>query len=108
MFAGNWSGKIEYLYVDLGSISNSVVLPTAGGFPLGANVHQPRDRQHHPRRHQLSLLGRPELLLIGSARGEAQQAPGRCSGLLALALRRGFCNSRRFPFPAIMPRPAAA
>ena len=34
MFAGNWSGKIEYLYVDLGSISNSVVLPTAGGFPL--------------------------------------------------------------------------
>ena len=34
-FAGNWSGKIEYLYVHLGSISNSVVLPTAGGFPLG-------------------------------------------------------------------------
>jgi outer membrane immunogenic protein len=38
MFAGNWSGKIEYLYVDFGSISNSVVLPTAAGFPLGANV----------------------------------------------------------------------
>jgi outer membrane immunogenic protein len=38
MFAGNWSGKIEYLYMDLGSISNSVVLPTASGFPLGANV----------------------------------------------------------------------
>jgi outer membrane immunogenic protein len=38
MFAGNWSAKIEYLYMDLGSISNSVVLPTASGFPLGANV----------------------------------------------------------------------
>jgi outer membrane immunogenic protein len=38
MFAPNWSGKLEYLYMDLGSISNSVVLPTAGGFPLGANV----------------------------------------------------------------------
>jgi outer membrane immunogenic protein len=31
MFAGNWSGKIEYLYMDLGSISNSVVFPTAAG-----------------------------------------------------------------------------
>jgi outer membrane immunogenic protein len=38
MFSPNWSAKIEYLYMDLGSISNSVVLPTAGGFPLGANV----------------------------------------------------------------------
>jgi outer membrane immunogenic protein len=38
MFASNWSGKIEYLYMDMGSISNSVVLPTASGLPLGANV----------------------------------------------------------------------
>ena len=38
MFAANWSAKIEYLYMDLGSISNSVVLPAASGFPLGANV----------------------------------------------------------------------
>jgi outer membrane immunogenic protein len=38
MFGTNWSGKLEYLYMDLGSISNSVVLPTAAGFPLGANV----------------------------------------------------------------------
>src|SRR5262245_43180303 len=38
MFAGNWSAKLEYLYMDLGSISNSVVLPVAAGFPLGANV----------------------------------------------------------------------
>jgi outer membrane immunogenic protein len=38
MFAANWSAKLEYLYMDLGSISNSVVLPTAAGFPLAANV----------------------------------------------------------------------
>ena len=38
MFAQNWSAKIEYLYLDMGSISNSVVLPAAAGFPLGANV----------------------------------------------------------------------
>lgn len=38
MFGSNWSAKLEYLYMDLGSISNSVVLPTASGFPLGANV----------------------------------------------------------------------
>jgi outer membrane immunogenic protein len=38
MFASNWSGKIEYLYMDMGSVSNSVVLPTASGLPLGANV----------------------------------------------------------------------
>jgi outer membrane immunogenic protein len=37
MFAANWSAKIEYLYVDMGSISNSVVAPTASGLPLGAN-----------------------------------------------------------------------
>ena len=37
-FAPSWSAKIEYLYMDLGSISNSVVLPTAGGLALGANV----------------------------------------------------------------------
>ena len=38
MFASNWSGKLEYLYMDLGSISNSVVFPTGSGLPLGANV----------------------------------------------------------------------
>jgi len=38
MFATNWSAKIEYLYLDMGSISNSVVMPTASGLPLGANV----------------------------------------------------------------------
>ncbi len=38
MFAANWTAKIEFLYMDLGSISNSVVLPAAAGFPLGANV----------------------------------------------------------------------
>jgi len=38
MFANNWSAKIEYLYMDLGSISNSVVFPTAT-LPLGVNVN---------------------------------------------------------------------
>jgi outer membrane immunogenic protein len=38
MFAANWSAKIEYLYLDMGSISNSVVMPVASGIPLGANV----------------------------------------------------------------------
>jgi len=38
MFAANWSAKIEYLYMDLGSISNSIVAPTASGLPLGANL----------------------------------------------------------------------
>jgi len=38
MFAPNWSGKFEYLYMDIGTTSNSVVLPTAAGFPLGVNV----------------------------------------------------------------------
>jgi len=38
MFSPNWSAKLEYLYVDMGSISNSVVMPTASGIPLGANV----------------------------------------------------------------------
>ena len=38
MFAANWSAKIEYLYLDMGSITNSVVMPTASGIPLGANV----------------------------------------------------------------------
>ena len=37
-FASNWSAKLEYLYMDLGSIGNSVVLPAAAGFPLAANV----------------------------------------------------------------------
>jgi len=43
MFAANWSAKIESLYVDMGSISNSVVAPTASGLPLGANF-QPYHR----------------------------------------------------------------
>ena len=55
----NWSAKIEYLYMDLGSISNSVVLPTAARISSRRKRHHSRDGQHLPRRHQLSLLGRP-------------------------------------------------
>jgi outer membrane immunogenic protein len=35
MFGSNWSGKLEYLYMDLGSVSNSVALAAP---PLGATV----------------------------------------------------------------------
>jgi outer membrane immunogenic protein len=38
MFAPNWSAKIEYLYVDLGSIDNSAILPASSGRALGASV----------------------------------------------------------------------
>ncbi len=38
MFSQNWSAKIEYLYLDMGTVSNSVVLPTAANFALGTNV----------------------------------------------------------------------
>jgi outer membrane immunogenic protein len=38
MFAPNWSVKAEYLYVDLGTTSNSALLPTAAGFPLGVSL----------------------------------------------------------------------
>jgi outer membrane immunogenic protein len=36
---GNWTGKLEYLYMDLGRISNQVNLVTFGGtFGIGANI----------------------------------------------------------------------
>ena len=35
MFGSNWSGKVEYLYVDLGTFSSSVALPLP---PVGANI----------------------------------------------------------------------
>ena len=38
MFAQNWSAKIEYLYLDMGNVSNSVVLPITPVFALGTNV----------------------------------------------------------------------
>ena len=37
-FARNWSGKIEYLYMDLGNTSNTAFLTTAAGAGIGANV----------------------------------------------------------------------
>ena len=36
---GNWTGKLEYLYMDLGSVSNQVTLVTlAPNFGIGANI----------------------------------------------------------------------
>ena len=48
---GNWSAKAEYLYMDLGNISNTLVVPSQAGtfittstvkdniFRVGANYH---------------------------------------------------------------------
>ena len=92
MFAANWSAKIEYLYMDLGSISNSVVLPTAVRIPARRKRHQPRDGQHHPRRHQLSLLGGPGVALLLIVRPRPTQKPrGDAPGLLPFV---GACHSR--------------
>ena len=53
---GNWTGKAEYLYMDLGTFSSTVALPAA---LIGANISSRDHRQHLPRRHQLSLLAGP-------------------------------------------------
>ena len=37
-FARNWSGKLEYLYMDLGNTSNTAFLPTVGAVGVGANI----------------------------------------------------------------------
>jgi outer membrane immunogenic protein len=37
-FARNWSGKLEYLYMDLGNTSNTAFLTTAAGVGIGANI----------------------------------------------------------------------
>jgi len=39
MFAANWSAKLEYLYMDLGSVSSTAVFPTASGVPIGASLN---------------------------------------------------------------------
>ncbi|MGO4716593.1 outer membrane protein [Bradyrhizobium sp. 2TAF24] len=37
---GNWTGKIEYLYVDLGSVNNPGILPGAAGFASSSNIRE--------------------------------------------------------------------
>jgi outer membrane immunogenic protein len=39
MFAANWSAKIEYLYMDLGTVSSTALFPTATGVALGASLN---------------------------------------------------------------------
>ena len=39
MFASNWSAKLEYLYVDLGTVSSSAVLSTGTGIGIGASLN---------------------------------------------------------------------
>ena len=38
MFAPGWSGKLEYLYMDLGTVDSTAVLATGVGFGIGANL----------------------------------------------------------------------
>ena len=39
-FAPNWSAKVEYLYMDLGSVSSTAVFPTAAGVPpIGVSLN---------------------------------------------------------------------
>ena len=56
-FARNWSGKLEYLYMDLGNTSNTAFLPTAAGRRLRRERDLADHRQHLPRRCQLPVLG---------------------------------------------------
>jgi outer membrane immunogenic protein len=35
---GNWTGKLEYLYIDFGTVTNQVNLLTFGAFGIGTNV----------------------------------------------------------------------
>ena len=38
-FAPNWSAKLEYLYMDLGTVSSTAVLPTATGLGIAASLN---------------------------------------------------------------------
>jgi len=38
MFGANWSGKLEYLYMDLGTVNNTGVVTTGAGLGIGANL----------------------------------------------------------------------
>ena len=38
MFAPSWSGKLEYLYMDLGTVNTAAVVTTGAGLGIGANL----------------------------------------------------------------------
>ena len=38
MFGTNWSGKLEYLYMDLGTVDASTIVTTGTGLGIGANL----------------------------------------------------------------------
>ena len=76
----NWTAKTEYLYVDLGNTTNAF---TVVGTPQ--TFHDPDDRAHLPRRHQLPLQragpggGVGEVLIARHTR--ALQNPGLSAGV---------------------------
>jgi hypothetical protein len=78
--AANWSIKLEYLYVDLGSISSTIVLTDPGGTfgsaPFTAGSHRPCRPELQVRRGR---IGRRQVLIARSFRLELQQARPQCS-----------------------------
>jgi outer membrane immunogenic protein len=46
LLAGNWSAKLEYLYVDLGTVSNVFAIPTAAAGVFGVNAVSERVSEH--------------------------------------------------------------
>ena len=46
MFAPGWSGKLEYLYMDLGTVDNSAVLATGVGFSVSGQICRPPRRDN--------------------------------------------------------------
>ena len=76
-FLGNWTAKIEYLHVDLGTATCDVSICTSRH---QCGLH----RRHRPRRHQLQVL-RTDLqpLLISERKTEKPRAQARGFALRA-------------------------
>ena len=54
--AGNWTAKLEYLYLDLGIGLDGT--DARGEFHRGGRLQFPRHRQHRARGHQLQVRSR--------------------------------------------------
>ena len=99
-FLGNWTAKLEYLYVDLGSFN--------AGICAGREQRQLQGK-HRSRRPELQILGADLLPVLNVRRLERQQqrAPGAKPGAFALAVARN-CVAPRQHSNELGFRPAAA
>ncbi len=71
-FAPHWSAKVEYLFVDLnnGSCTTDCAIANANGSPVDPERRGQVQREHGPRRRQLSIWlvnGRSPAVLDGHA-----------------------------------------